>query len=162
MKGISNTDELVQGETRFLWGITGQISWISSQTRPDVSFDSLELSVERNKASLGTLKRANKVVRKIKMRKSEIFFPETGELEKLEVHSDAGFRNLPDGMSSTQSQVILLRGHKQCCVLDSMEFSQNQKKSLKHFTSRSTLIKRSFGQCNLHWFMAVRIYFWRL
>ena len=76
------------------------------------------MSVERNKASIGTLKRANKVVRKIKMRESEIFFPEIGELEKLEVYSDAGFCNLPDGMSSTEGQVILLRGHKQCCVLD--------------------------------------------
>ena len=110
--------KLDQDETRLLRGIAGQINWISSQKRPDVSFDSLELSVKRNKASIGTLKRANKVVRKIKMRESEIFFPEIGELEKLEVYSDAGFCNLPDGMSSTQGQVILLRGHKQCCVLD--------------------------------------------
>ena len=50
------------------------------------------------------------------MRESEIFFPEIGELEKLEVYSDAGFCNLLDVMSSTQGQVILLRG--QCCVLD--------------------------------------------
>ena len=78
----------------------------------------MELSVERNKASIGTLKRADKVVRKIKMRESAIFFPETGKPEKLEVYSDAGFCNLPDGISSTQGQVILLRGHKQCCVLD--------------------------------------------
>ena len=123
VKGRSNIDKLDKDETRLLRGIAGQINWISSQTRPDVSFDSLDvsfdsLSVERNKASIGTLKRANKVVRKIKMRESEIFFPEVGELEKLEVYSDAGFCNLPDGMSSTQGQVILLRGHKQCCVLD--------------------------------------------
>ena len=118
VKGRSNIDKLDQDETRLLRGIAGQIDWISSQTRPDVSFDSLELSVERNKASKGTLKRANKVARKIKMRESEIFFPEIGELEKLEVYSDAGFCNLSDGLSSTQGQVILLRGHKQCCVLD--------------------------------------------
>ena len=118
VKGRSNIDKLDQDETWLLWGIAGQINWISFQTRPDVSFDSLELSVERNKTSIGTLKRANKVVRKIKMRESEIFFPEIGELEKLEVYSDSGFCNLPDGKSSTQGQVILLRGHKQCCVLD--------------------------------------------
>ena len=82
-------------------------------TRPDVSFDSLELSIEWNKASIGTLKRVNKVVRKIKMREFEFFFPEKGELEKLEAYSDAGFCNLPHGMSSTQGQAILLRGHKQ-------------------------------------------------
>ena len=118
VKGRSNIDNLDQDETWLLRGTAGQINWISSQTRPDVSFDSLELSVERNKASIGTLKRANKVVRKIKIRESEIFFPEIGELEKQEVYSDAGFCNLPDGMSSTQGEVILLRGHKQCCVVD--------------------------------------------
>ena len=91
MKGRSNTDKLDQDETRLLLGIAGQINRISSQTRPDVSFDSLELSVERNKASIGTLKRGNKVVGKMKMGESEIFFPEIGELEKLEVYSDAGF-----------------------------------------------------------------------
>ena len=53
------------------------------------------------------------------MRESEIFFPETGEkLEKLEVYPDTGFCNLPDGVSSTQGQIVLLRGDKHCCVLD--------------------------------------------
>ena len=75
VKGRSNTDKLDQDETQLLRGIAGQINWISSQTRPDVGFDSVELSVERKKAFIGTLKRANKMVRKIKMRESEIFFP---------------------------------------------------------------------------------------
>ena len=94
VKGKSKTDKLDQDETRIMRGIAGQINWISSQTKPDVSFDSLELSVERNKAFIDTLKRANKVVRK--MRESEIFFSEIGKLEKLEVYSDAGFCNLSD------------------------------------------------------------------
>ena len=100
MKGRSNTDKLDQDETRLLQGIAGQINWISSQTRPDISFDSLELNVERNKAFIATLKRANKVVRKIKMRESEIFFPEIGELEQLEVYSDAGFCDFKYSRSS--------------------------------------------------------------
>ena len=78
----------------------------------------MELRVEQNKASIGTLKRANKVVRKIKMRESEIFFPQIGELGKLDVNSDASFCNLPDGISSIKGKVILLRGHKHYCVLD--------------------------------------------
>ena len=118
VKGRSNTDKLDQDEIQLMRGIAGQINWISSQTRPDVSFNSFELSVEWNKAFIGTLKRASKVVRKINMRESEIFFPEIGELEKLEVYSDAGFCNLPVGISSTQGQVILSRGDKHCCVLD--------------------------------------------
>ena len=41
VKGGSNTDKFDQDETRLLRGIAGQINWINSQTRPDVSFDSL-------------------------------------------------------------------------------------------------------------------------
>ena len=36
--GRSNTDKFDQDETRLLREIAGQINWISSQTRPDVSF----------------------------------------------------------------------------------------------------------------------------
>ena len=42
VKGRSNIDKLDQDETLLLQRIAGQINWISSQTRPDVSFDSLE------------------------------------------------------------------------------------------------------------------------
>ena len=117
---------------------------------------SSKLNVERNKAFIGTLKRTTKVVRKIKMRESEIFFSEIGKLEKLEVYSDAGFCFLPDGISSTQGQGILLRGHKQCCVLDLSSVKIKRKVS-------STLEAEALSlKCNLRWFIAVRIYFWRL
>ena len=36
----------------------------------------------------------------------------------MEVYLEAGLFNLPDGLSSTQGQVVFLRGRKQCFVLD--------------------------------------------
>ena len=58
VKRRSNTDKLDQEESRLMLEIACQINWISFPTRPDVRFYSSELSVERNKASIGTLKRA--------------------------------------------------------------------------------------------------------
>ena len=105
-------------ELRQLRGFAGKILWLSSQTRPDLSFNSLELSVERNRATIQTLKRANKVARKVFQKKSELFFRSVGHKYKLIVYSDAGFCNLPDGVSSTEGYIILLSGENGSCLLD--------------------------------------------
>ena len=49
-------DDLNKSETRLLRALTGQILWVSSQTRLDACFDALELSMERNKGTLETLR----------------------------------------------------------------------------------------------------------
>ena len=70
--------------------------WISSQTRPDLSFDTLELSVSRNQASTKTLKKCLKVIRKAKERSSYLLFRPIGKSIALNDFADAGFCNLPD------------------------------------------------------------------
>ena len=57
---IKVTGDLSKYETRLLRSIIGQIHWVSSQTRPDLCFDILDLSVERNKATGATLKKQRK------------------------------------------------------------------------------------------------------
>lgn len=105
-------------EMRLLREISGQLLWISSQTRPDLSYDTLELNVSRNNASMRTLKRCAKVVQKAKQRTSQIKFRPVGDGLSLHVFADAGFCNLPDGMSSTAGFVILLVGENDQCILD--------------------------------------------
>ena len=117
-KDRSNDDKLKPHELRNLRGIIGQIQWVASQTRPNLSFDSLELSVERNKATLSTLKRAKKVVKKLKSSPSIIKMKAIGRNPKLCVYPDAGFCNLPDGVSSTQGFVIILEGSDTSTVID--------------------------------------------
>ena len=120
IKGDSrpNEDRLSVGEIRSLRGIIGQIQWVASQTRPDLSYDSLDLSVERNKATLATLKRARKVVKKLKSCSSFLNVKPVGQNVKLCVFPDAGFCNLSDGVSSTQGFVIILEGSKNSTLLD--------------------------------------------
>ena len=57
---------LTSEKLRKLRGISGQILWASSQTQLDACYDSLELSIEKNKATVETVRQANKVVRKLK------------------------------------------------------------------------------------------------
>jgi len=113
-----NDERLMPRELRDLRGIIGQIQWVSSQTRPDLSFDALDLSVGRNKATLSTLKRARKVVNKLKSSSSTIKMKAIGQNPKLCVYPDAGFCNLSDGVSSTQGFVILLEGSLNSTVID--------------------------------------------
>ena len=118
IKGRKNEEKVSQSELRGLRSIVGQIHWISSQTRPDLSFDALELSIERNNASVSTLKRANKVTKKVKESPSKYVIEPIGEIRSLNVFADASFANLPDGKSSTCGFVILLEGSEGSRVID--------------------------------------------
>ena len=118
IKGRKNEEKVNLSELRNLRSIIGQIHWLSSQTRPDLSFDALELSIERNNASVATLKRANKVIKKVKEGESRMSIQAIGQILSLDVYADASFCNLPDGKSSTSGSVILLRGSKGSRVID--------------------------------------------
>ena len=78
----------------------------------------MDLSVDRNKATLATLKRARKVVKKLKSCSSFLNVKPVGQNVKLCVFPDAGFCNLSDGVSSTQGFVIILEGSKNSTLLD--------------------------------------------
>lgn len=74
--------------------------------------------MSRNQASIKTLKRCLKVIKKAKEKSSCLVFRPVGKDMKLFVFADAGFCNLPDKMSSTAGFVISLIGEKGSCILD--------------------------------------------
>ena len=57
---------LDKGEVRLLKGLIGQLQWIAKLTRPDIAFDTSDLSSKVKAATTDDVKRANKVVRKVK------------------------------------------------------------------------------------------------
>lgn len=85
-------------ETRQL---IGQLNWLATQTRPDLSYDVSELSSILKQENVECLKQANRVVKKAKKEKSHIDIPDLGNLEHLKIiaYSDASFGNLTDGGS---------------------------------------------------------------
>ena len=90
----------------------GHANWLASQTRPDISFDVLNLSCDINKNPVVShLIEANKMIRKIKTKESKLVFPNLGTVDDLKIvaFTDA-YANLPDGTSSAGGYVILLVG----------------------------------------------------
>ena len=53
-------------ETCELQAITGQINWITTQTKPDLVYDACEISTSVKNAKVEDVMQANKVVRKAK------------------------------------------------------------------------------------------------
>ena len=83
-------------ENRFVRKTTGQLSWLSSQTRPDLAFDALNLSICLNKARFKDAKYSKKVLLRAKEDQYEIKFSHLGHLKNLhlEIFADASLGNV--------------------------------------------------------------------
>ena len=84
-------DPLNKHENRNLRRTTGQLNWFATQTRPDLSYDSLSLSMILNKATHKDAKHSLKVVEKAKEDHVKLKFTHLGDIENLhiEVFADA-------------------------------------------------------------------------
>ena len=95
-KNRKPTDEISDIEKAELRSRIGQLNWLSTQTRPDISYDVCQASVNFQKAVLKDLDQINKVVRKVKYDNVMLNFKDIGNLNGCKVicYSDASFRNL--------------------------------------------------------------------
>ena len=112
-----NSDKpLSMEESRELKKVAGQWSWVASQTRPDLSFDALELNIMKNKL---TVSRANKAIRMLKRSKTDLVYPRLGSLNQfqLKVFSDASWGNLLDKVSSDRGHLVFLSVGENVCPL---------------------------------------------
>ena len=94
-----NSDERFSTEeSGELKKVAGQLSWVASQTRPDLSFDHLELNIMKYKLIVEQVSRANKAIHMLKRSKTDLVYPRHGSLNQfqLKVFSDALWGNLPD------------------------------------------------------------------
>ena len=100
--------------------IVGQLNWASQQTRPDIMFEVLELSMKFKQPLVADMLRANKAVKKTKSAAACIAFPTLMNIESCYIltMSDAAFANLQDNVSSGCGHIILLMDPSQkCCPL---------------------------------------------
>ena len=93
--------ELTGKEKEEYRALIGQLSWLSTQTRPDIAFETCELHVSLKSATINDLTRLNKLVNRVKSSPLDIGFPKLGSLEAchIEAYCDASYANVQNGKS---------------------------------------------------------------
>ena len=88
----------------------GQIYWIADQTRPDLSFNSLEMSYHNKDARINDIQKINKVIRKVKAGDSVVKFSQLGNIENLKVLavSDAALYKTEEKTKGVAGRFIFL------------------------------------------------------
>ena len=105
-------EELSKEERSSLKSLSGQMIWVTSQSRPDMAFESCVMSVVGKNPTIENILNANKAVRKIKSNNDvQLRFPDLGSFSKIEiiVYSDATHASLPDG-ASQGAYVVFCKG----------------------------------------------------
>ena len=87
--------------------LCGSLNWVSTQTRPDISFDVAMITANVSAPTVKNMKLANKVVRNVKSTSYEITFCKLQLPFHLSVYCDASYGNLPNG-GSQGGQIIFL------------------------------------------------------
>ena len=107
-------------ENRYIRRTTGQLSWLASQTRPDLSFDAFYLSTKLNKATFKDAMDSVKSTKKAYERNVSLKFSKLGPIEKLhiELYPDASLGNI-DSELKTKSMM----GYFACISNDAMEMN---------------------------------------
>lgn len=110
---------LSESEFRSLRKSIGQLNWVATQSRPDISYDVLDLSMGAKSAKVEDIIKVNKVIRNLKAHDLSIRYSPLGPLDtlKLYVYSDASYANLRDGHSSGLGYVIFLCGNQNSCPI---------------------------------------------
>jgi transposase InsO family protein len=103
-------ESLNQEELTEMRELGGVINWTVRTSRPDLSFDMIDISTKFKGGKVQDLANAKKVVSNLKRNPAHITISNVGNIKACEIwcFSDAAFRNLNDGEDSAGGFVILL------------------------------------------------------
>ena len=96
----NRNDALTTEERKSYQGLLGQLLWLSNQTRPDHSFDAMEMSMHSKSPTVGNLITLNKAVKNVTDGQHQLCFRAMNlEKDRLKIvfYSDASLGNLPNG-----------------------------------------------------------------
>ena len=102
-------DVLNEKEKKQLRSVCGQLLWMTSQTRPDVSFQGCMLSNYGKNATVRSLLEANKAIKTLKSVEVKLMFPGLGQPEQIKVvaYGDGSHNSLPN-RDSQGGHIVLL------------------------------------------------------
>ena len=92
---------LTVDERKQLRQMCGKLLWVANNTRPDISYETSTLCNAGKEATVNDLLKVNKLVKKVKLDKGVVKFPNLGNPMEwsLAVFSDSSYANLSDGSS---------------------------------------------------------------
>ena len=101
-------DKVTEEERSLYRAAIGQLIWVASSSRPEISFDVCEASTKVTSAIIADIVKINKVIKYVKSTSSFIKFPKL-QLDSLHIKTftDASFNNLPNG-GSQGGQILFL------------------------------------------------------
>ena len=100
--------------------LVGQLNWVATHTRPDISFETCALSSSFYDAKVADLLRLNKLVERVKRESINLYFPRLECITKctLECYTDASLQNLPNSNSQGGLLIFLQdTAGKRCPIL---------------------------------------------
>ena len=94
--------------------LIGKIGWMTITSRPDLCYEKVTLNTKVGKATVNDIKAAIKMIKKLKNGSTEMKFPNLGKVSDwtLQGYGDAGFKSLPDKVSSCGGQVVTIANKK--------------------------------------------------
>jgi len=105
-------EKLSEKEMKQLRSVCGQLLWATSQTRPDVAFDSCQVNNYGKEPTVRNILEANKAIKKLKTDKVKIVYPCLGNPKhmKVAVYGDGSHNSLPNG-ASQGGKIVFLTGN---------------------------------------------------
>ena len=96
--------------------LIGQLSWVSTHTRPDIAFETCELGGIVKNAKISDLIKLNKLVVRLKSSHVNIYFPKFDSLKHctIKCYTDASFRNLPQEGSQAGYIIFIENDGEKC------------------------------------------------
>ena len=103
-------EKLNKEEFKSYRGLTGQLSWVASNTRPDIASDVRELATRNKIATLNDIKIANKILKKVKLQDVYIKYSKLGKWDELKivVYTDSSYRNAEESTKSVGVRTLFL------------------------------------------------------
>ena len=115
---LSDPNQPVNEEEKTaLRSVIGQLNWLATQTRPDLSYDVCDLSTSLKDATVSMISRANRVIRKAKLQDVCLHFPKMN-LDDLSFtcFADASLGNVDGGSSQGGTYIEVTSGTYHCPI----------------------------------------------
>ena len=119
---IKNDDNdkrsLNREEFKLYRGLVGKLTWLSEMTRPDLSYDTLELAGHNKDATVASMRKINKTVDKAKKTKGVVKYSRIGTFSDLKILaiSDGGLNRMEDRTLSVMGKTLFLSNQEETRV----------------------------------------------